>query len=32
MTITPQLIKDQEFESKFRGFDPIEVRDYLETI
>jgi cell division initiation protein len=32
MTITPQLIKDQEFESKFRGFDPIEVKDYLETI
>lgn len=32
MTITPQLIKDQEFESKFRGFDPIEVKEYLETI
>ncbi len=32
MTITPQLIKDQEFESKFRGFDPIEVKGYLETI
>ncbi len=32
MSITPQLIKDQEFEIKFRGFDPIEVRDYLETI
>ena len=31
-SITPQLIKDQEFEVKFRGFDPIEVRDYLETI
>ncbi|MBU0945972.1 MAG: DivIVA domain-containing protein [Proteobacteria bacterium] len=32
MSITPQLIKDQEFQSKFRGFDPIEVKDYLETI
>ena len=31
-TTTPQQIKDQEFETKFRGFDPIEVRDYLETI
>ncbi len=31
-SITPQLIKDQEFEVKFRGFDPIEVRDYLETL
>ncbi len=32
MSITPQMIKDQEFEVKFRGFDPIEVRDYLEVI
>ncbi len=32
MSITPQLIKDQEFQVKFRGFDSIEVRDYLETI
>ncbi len=32
MLITPQLIKDQEFQSKFKGFDPIEVRDYLEII
>lgn len=32
MFITPQLIKDQEFQSKFRGFDPIEVKDYLEII
>ena len=32
MSVTPQQIKDQEFESKFRGFDPIEVKDYLETI
>ncbi len=32
MVITPQLIKDQEFQVKFRGCDPLEVRDYLETI
>lgn len=32
MAITPQLIKDQEFQLKFRGCDPLEVRDYLETI
>ncbi len=32
MITTPQLIKDQEFQSKFKGFDPIEVRDYLEII
>ena len=32
MTITPQLIKDQEFQVKFRGCDPLEVRDYLENI
>lgn len=32
MFITPQLIKDQEFQTKFKGFDPIEVRDYLEII
>ncbi len=32
MGITPQLIKDQEFQIKFRGCDPLEVRDYLETI
>ncbi|AGF78179.1 DivIVA domain-containing protein [Desulfocapsa sulfexigens DSM 10523] len=32
MAITPQLIKDQEFQIKFRGCDPLEVRDYLETI
>ncbi len=32
MSITPQMIKDQEFEVKFRGFDPIEVRDYLEVV
>ncbi|HID69140.1 MAG TPA: DivIVA domain-containing protein [Desulfobacterales bacterium] len=32
MFITPQLIKDQEFQTKFKGFDPIEVKDYLEII
>lgn len=32
MAITPQLIKDQEFEIKFRGWDPLEVRDYLELV
>ncbi len=32
MTLTPQLIKDQEFEVKFRGYDPIEVKDYLEVL
>jgi len=32
MAITPQLIKDQEFEQKFRGCDPLEVRDYLEVV
>lgn len=32
MPLTPQLIKDQEFQVKFRGCDPIEVRDYLEII
>ncbi len=29
MFTTPQLIKDKEFEPKFRGFDPIEVKEYL---
>lgn len=32
MALTPQLIKDQEFQVKFRGVDPLEVRDYLESI
>jgi DivIVA domain-containing protein len=32
MALTPQLIKDQEFQVKFRGCDPLEVRDYLESI
>lgn len=29
---TPQEIKDQEFQVKFRGYDPIEVKTYLEEI
>ena len=32
MALTPQLIKDQEFQPKFRGVDPLEVRDYLEIV
>jgi DivIVA domain-containing protein len=32
MAITPQAIKDQEFQVKFRGFDAIEVKAYLELI
>lgn len=32
MALTPQLIKDQEFQIKFRGCDPLEVRDYLEVL
>ncbi len=32
MAITPQAIKDQEFQVKFRGYDPIEVKAYLELI
>lgn len=32
MAITPQAIKDQEFQVKFRGFDALEVKDYLGTI
>jgi len=32
MAITPQAIKDQEFQSKFRGYDPIEVKGYLELV
>ncbi len=32
MAITPQAIKDQEFEAKFRGYDTIEVKAYLELI
>lgn len=30
--ITPQIIKDQEFQVKFRGYDPIEVKAYLDVI
>ena len=32
MAITPQAIKDQEFQIKFRGFDTIEVKAFLESI
>jgi len=32
MVLTPQLVKDQEFRQKFRGVDPLEVRDYLEIV
>ncbi|THB79280.1 MAG: DivIVA domain-containing protein [Desulfobulbaceae bacterium] len=32
MAITPQAIKDQEFQNKFRGYDPIEVKAYLELV
>ncbi len=30
--LTPQEIKDQDFQSKFRGFDPIEVKAFLEEL
>jgi DivIVA domain-containing protein len=30
--LTPQAIKDQEFQIKFRGFDAIEVKAYLELL
>ncbi len=30
--LTPQAIKDQEFQTKFRGYDSIEVRAYLELL
>jgi DivIVA domain-containing protein len=30
--LTPQAIKDQEFQIKFRGYDAIEVRAYLELL
>ncbi|MFV0437065.1 MAG: DivIVA domain-containing protein [Desulfopila sp.] len=32
MLITPQSIKDQEFVVKFRGFDTVEVKAYLELL
>lgn len=30
--LTPQAIKDQEFQVKFRGYDAIEVKSYLELL
>lgn len=30
--LTPQAIKDQEFQAKFRGYDAIEVKAYLELL
>jgi DivIVA domain-containing protein len=30
--LTPQSIKDQEFQTKFRGYEPIEVKAYLELL
>ncbi|SDO47236.1 DivIVA domain-containing protein [Desulforhopalus singaporensis] len=30
--LTPQAIKDQEFQTKFRGYDTIEVKAYLELL
>ena len=32
MAITPQTIKDQEFQTKFRGYDTIEVKAYLDLV
>lgn len=32
MSITPQAIKDQDFQVKFRGYDTIEVKAYLELL
>jgi len=32
MSITPQTIKDQEFQTKFRGYDTIEVKAYLDLL
>ena len=32
MAITPQAIKDQEFQVKLRGYDTVEVKAYLELI
>ena len=32
MSITPQAIKDQEFQVKFRGYDTLEVKAYLELL
>jgi DivIVA domain-containing protein len=30
--LTPQAIKDQDFQIKFRGYDSIEVKAYLELL
>ncbi len=30
--LKPQAIRDQEFEIKFRGYDPVEVKNYLELL
>lgn len=30
--LTPQAIKDQEFQTKFRGYDSVEVKAYLELL
>lgn len=30
--LKPQAIRDQEFQIKFRGYDPIEVKSYLELL
>ncbi|MBB5346885.1 DivIVA domain-containing protein [Desulfoprunum benzoelyticum] len=32
MSMTPQVIKDQEFQIKFRGYDAIEVKAYLDLL
>ncbi|PID76938.1 MAG: hypothetical protein CSB24_04125 [Deltaproteobacteria bacterium] len=32
MPVTPQAIKDQEFQTKLRGYDSVEVRAYLELL
>lgn len=32
MSLTPQAIKDQEFQIKFRGYDTLEVKAYLELL
>lgn len=32
MSTTPQIIKDKEFQVKFRGYDPIEVKAYLDEL
>lgn len=32
MSTTPQIIKDQEFQLKFRGYDPVEVTAYLDIL